>query len=67
MWERSAQFYIPAVHKSWENYSMAVEHDASGKGVLGPLPPPKEKAGGIKGWFDKWKAAAPLPTFVPKN
>jgi Protein of unknown function (DUF3405) len=67
MWERSAQFYIPAVHKNWENYSEAVKRDATGKGVLGPLPPPKEKKGGIKGLFDSWKAAVPLPTFVPKN
>ncbi|KAH7148804.1 hypothetical protein EDB81DRAFT_933242 [Dactylonectria macrodidyma] len=40
LWERSARYYIPAYHGSWENFTSAVQKDtiASGRApVFGPL------------------------------
>ncbi|KAJ4166732.1 hypothetical protein NW754_016658 [Fusarium falciforme] len=40
LWERSARYYIPPYHGTWENFSQSVQHDtlASGRApIFGPL------------------------------
>ena len=40
LWERSARYYIPPYHGTWENFSQTVQHDtlASGRApIFGPL------------------------------
>lgn len=62
IWERSSQFYIPAVHKTWDNFVKLIKQNTpSGKGVLGPQPPPKTPS------YSSFEPAIPLPSPIPKD
>ncbi|KAK2812077.1 hypothetical protein FQN49_008407, partial [Arthroderma sp. PD_2] len=46
LWERSARYYIPAYHGSWDNFSTSVQLDTAQSGrepVFGPVPYAKRK------------------------
>ena len=38
MWERAQRFYMPSVHRSYQNFSARVEAETPGGGVWGPVP-----------------------------
>ncbi|KAE9375136.1 hypothetical protein N431DRAFT_402453 [Stipitochalara longipes BDJ] len=62
IWERSSQFYIPAVHKTWENFMQTVKQNTpSAKAILGPKPPPKTSK------YPSFEPANPLPSPIPKD
>ena len=62
IWERSSQFYIPAVHKTWDNFVQVIKQNTpSGQDVLGPKPPPKTST------YSSFKPAIPLPSPIPKD
>ena len=57
LWERNEAFYIPAVHKSWQNFSGEVAAHIPSGGILGPNPPPDYK----------YQPMMPLPSPVPED
>ena len=62
IWERSSQFYIPAVHKNWENFVQLIKQNTPpAKAVLGPKPPPKTAK------YSSFEPTIPLPSPVPQD
>ncbi|KAN0099736.1 Protein of unknown function (DUF3405) domain containing protein [Hyaloscypha variabilis] len=61
LWEISSQLYIPAVHKTWDNFVQIIKQNTPGQGVLGPQPPPQTVN------YSSFAPALPLPSPVPKD
>ncbi|PMD30291.1 hypothetical protein L207DRAFT_573723 [Hyaloscypha variabilis F] len=62
IWERSSQFYIPAVHKTWQNFVEVIKQNTpSAKAILGPKPPPKTSK------YPGFQPTIPLPSPIPQD